>query len=170
MGVMDVKYLNRWDKACQFRHPTPVICGIPHTQGSVLGPLFFVLYTADLVKIAHHHSLSMHSYADDIQIYGFCNISDKTKLSSDVSACLNDLIGWFASNRLQLNLQKSEFMWCGSSHRMGIFFLEHVPLCLSAVPLLYSPSDASESTSTLRCLLRHISRRPSPPASPRSAN
>ena len=90
--------------------PTPVICGVP--QGSVLGPLFFVLYMADLVDIAHHHILSMHSYADDIQLYGFCDIPDRTNLNANISACLDDLIDWFASNRLQLNLQKSEF--CGA--------------------------------------------------------
>jgi len=44
-----------------------VLCGVP--QGSVLGPLLYILYTADLAHIVASHSLSLHQYADDCQVY-----------------------------------------------------------------------------------------------------
>ena len=97
---------------------SPIECGVP--QGSVLGPLLFILYTTDVFKIVSSYDLNSHMYADDVQIYGSCSPVKSSELSHRISFCLDELIDWFNSNSLLLNSDKSEFMWCSSRKRRHV--------------------------------------------------
>ena len=58
-----------------------------------------------------------HAYADDTQIYGFCQPSAISVLQEQMSVCLDEVALWMRSNRLQLNTAKTEVLWCTTSRR-----------------------------------------------------
>ena len=69
------------------------------------------MYTADLVSVIEQHGLSLHLYTDDTQIYGSCPPSNVDHLVQGISGCVDAVGDWMSSNRLQLNSDKTEFMW-----------------------------------------------------------
>jgi ribonucleases P/MRP protein subunit RPP40 len=85
-----------------------VVCSVP--QGSILGPILFLTYTADLTSVVTAHGLSVHIYADDRQIYGSCRPGCISAASLFLSSYSNSVSKGIRSNRLQLNADKTGVM------------------------------------------------------------
>jgi len=83
-------------------------------QGSVLGPILFVLYTAYFVQLIETFSLSPHLHADDTQVYGSCAPTAVALPASQISECVDAVVAWMKSNKLQLNSAKTD-LWCATS-------------------------------------------------------
>ena len=109
-------YLNDRTQSFSYANRTSssfiVDCSVP--QGSVLGPLQFEAYTEDIVDVLDKHDMKCHLYADDTQLYTSCQLGDIDVIRSRLSRCIADVALWCASRRLQLNTEKTDFIWFGS--------------------------------------------------------
>ena len=78
--------------------------GVP--QGSILGPLLFLVYINDMHE-AVTHSL-IHHFADDTNIL-YCNKSLK-KINKYINHDLSQIVQWLRANRISLNANKTELI------------------------------------------------------------
>ena len=91
----------------------PVACGVP--QGSVLGPLLFIIYTNDLAEVIKRADGLL--FADDTTIYYTSDSIDE--LLSIINSELDIVTDWFRANKLSLNISKTNFI---------IFQTRHLPV------------------------------------------
>ena len=81
------------------------------SQGTILGPLFYIVYTADIESIIEKHGVKMHLYADDTQLYDHSRVNNIERSVAALKACLQDIVQWSSQRRLKLNPSKTELIW-----------------------------------------------------------
>ena len=109
-------YLSNRSQYCQvdgnLSQPSSVLGGIP--QGSILGPLLFLLYINDLPNCLSDTKCNM--FADDTQLDR--SSSDVNIVTNALNNDLKNVFDWLSTNKLSLNTEKTEYMIIGSHQRL----------------------------------------------------
>ena len=117
-------------------------CGIP--QGTILGPLLFILYINDLPNCLSN-SVSARMYADDTHLT-FASNNIET-INDVMNLDLSNVNTWLTANKLTLNSSKTEFMLIGSRQRLVTY---------DTSPKLIIGGDIIQQVSSVKSLGVHI--------------
>jgi len=125
-------------------------------QGSVLGPLLYILYTVDICHVVERHNLRLHLYADDCQIYTCVAVGDVKSAVQNLAACITNINNWASSSRLHFNPSKTEFMWLGAGHLLEQVDIGNIPVLSSTVKVVQSARDLGVILDSQLSLSDHI--------------
>ena len=91
-------------------------------QGSVLGPLLFLLYINDLALEIDKSPIDFFADGATLTMTGTCTADIAQELNSDVMAAVN----WCKRNKMTVNIIKTKAMFLSSSQRQS-YLQENVP-------------------------------------------
>lgn len=93
-----------------------ILSGVP--QGSILGPLLFIIYTADVLNSID--GLKVQAYADDTQLYHSFYQKDMRLAEGMMNRELNKIITLSEEHNLKLNPKKSKLIFFGNKNNINL--------------------------------------------------
>lgn len=126
----------------------PCSSGVP--QGSIPGPIIFIMYINSILQELDHCRNGCMLFADDLQIYLHCLPSEIPDAIARLNGDAAKISNWSSANGLSLNASKTKAILLGSTQNLMRINLDSLPNIVingSIIPL----------TSTVKNLGIHIS-------------
>jgi len=103
-------------------------------QEFVLGPLLFLLYTAELFNVIAECGCTGHAYPDDTQVYVNTPATNHSDAIDRLTTCITRIRDWMASNRLKLKEKKTQIIWLGTRQQLHKVTVQTLKLQNAMVP------------------------------------
>jgi len=87
-------------------------------QGSVPGPILFLLYVSELFDVIAGCGFTSLAYADDTQLYISVLAASSAYAIERFVFCVERVRDWMGGNRLKLNEDKTQVIWLGTRKQL----------------------------------------------------
>jgi hypothetical protein len=130
---------------------------VANSQGSVLGPLLFLIYLTGINEVIAPFNIQYKLYADDLQLFVTTSVLQLPLAILRMQNCISAVKSWFSSSLLTLNDTKTEAILLGTSGQLSKCTSSHIMIGDLRIPFSSSVRNLGITLDSSLDFSSHIS-------------